>query len=153
MVVISAPSYSNWTILEAIEVPMYSNHTILVAIALPTYSNQTFRVAIEEQLQQWELCSVAKAGSTCSNQTMTMATEDHVLLCFMFVATFCNVPLPLQNSLLPRFDALQIAPRPTTSAVAICSITTNQPLPFQLFSMVHSIATGVYLPTTKVVLW
>jgi len=71
----------------------------------------------------------------------------------MFVATFCNVPLPLQNSLLPRFDALQIAPRPTTSAVAICSITTNQPLPFQLFAMVHSIATGVYLPTTKVVLW
>ena len=84
---------------------------------------------------------------------MTMATEDHVLLCFMFVATFCNVPLPLQNSLLPRFGALQSAPRPMTSAVAICSITTNQPLPFQLFAMVHSIATGVYLPTTKVVLW
>jgi hypothetical protein len=59
----------------------------------------------------------------------------------------------LQKHLLPRFGAMRLVPTTTTSGVAICCITTNQPLPYLLIATVHSVATGVFIYNGKVIQW
>jgi len=51
--------------------------------------------------------------------------------------------------LITTLGAMQIAPRATTSGVAIHSITTNQPLSYMVIATVQSFATGVFFPTAK----